>query len=295
MNRILLSLIATGSLLVAAGPTCTADSHSPATGPALSREALRAARQEILQKTARLNQPSAQLDVIIGYAYMLDVSEELRQAARGMVFSFNPRLFVERTARVFDRLTAESQLAVLDVYDKNFPNMLGFSYELNNMIKKAVAAPDLAVRLRADEIAGRYKVRQAYFPLRRRANRSSGEDRLHAIETLGEIGDPRAGYFLPLLLDVDDTPVLEATYTALGQIGRAGTLTLKERMSHEDPRHRFLALRALLPIAVVDDLTALYSFVEANPSLDEELKDELYTLIARLEVLRDQGVETPSN
>ena len=50
-----------------------------------------------------------------------------------------------------------------------------------------------------------------------------------------------------------------------------------------------------MPQAVVDDLPFLYDFVKKNSGLDPGLRNELFALIARLEVERDQGIETPGS
>lgn len=253
-----------------------------------------AAKQALLAQLANYGDPGRRLDRIIEIGFLDSQADPaLRDAARQVALDYDPRLFFARSTPFYDRLSPENQLAMLRIYDTNFPNMKGYDYELNSVVARSVSSDDPEIRKLATEMACHYKVKEAYFPLRRRANRSTGEDRLEAIRAFGRLRDARAVYFLPALLDSKEKDVREAVFAALGQIGRPATLALKERLTHPDPQQRILALKALMPVALVDDLPTFYAFVQANPDLDEPLKNDLYALIARLEVYRDKGVETP--
>ncbi len=275
--------------LSAAAPGGAAGAH-PSEGE------IGAAREHLIDSLAHLSDENLRADrlILIGYVAP-DTLPADRAAARELTAKLKARTIADRSAPLFDKMTADGQTAMVRLYETVYPNLQGYSGTFGSVLGGACASPHPQVRLIADDLAAKFQLEDAYFPLRRRCNKSRGNDRLHAIETVGRIGDARAAWFLPDLLDNPEPGVREAAYTALQGIGRAGTLVLKERLTHADPVHRRLALRALMPQAVVDDLPFLYDFVRKNTDLAPALRDELFALIARLEVERDQGIETPGS
>jgi HEAT repeat protein len=253
------------------------------------------ARDSLLDRLAASSDENARADRILLIGFVSpDSSPAERAAARDLAAGVKPRTLADRMLPLYDRMTPDGQSALLRLFDTVYPNLRGFNYAVANVIGRSTGNPNPAVRAAADELVGKYRIGESYFTLRKRCNQSRGTDRIRAIETIGKLADGRAAWFLPALLDDPEPGVREAVYDALRGIGRPGTLALKERLSSRDPQHRMLALKALMPQAVVDDLPDLYRFATANPGLDPALKEELFALLARLEVQRDQGIETGS-
>jgi hypothetical protein len=289
--RVATSLVLALVLLALPAPLCAPLAKESAP-QALSHEA---ARQVVLDEIMNLPSSEARVDRILVLAFSSDRPVAVREEARKILLDYYPRLVVDRSAGVYQNMPPADQLVLLGLYDLFWPKMQGFSYVLSDIFTSSLSSPDEAVRTSATEICARYALREAYFPLRRRANRSKGADRIEAIRGLGKLHDARGATFLPTLLDDKERGVREAVYEALVEVGRPSSLVLKERMSHPDKTHRILAVEALMRIATVEDLSSLYSFVQTTPDLPEPLKTNLYTLIAELEVRRDKAAASSAD
>ncbi|MDX1389661.1 MAG: hypothetical protein R3344_10755 [Acidobacteriota bacterium] len=92
-----------------------------------------------------------------------------------------------------------------------------------------------------------------------------------AIDALGAIGDDRARFFLETQIFGTEPGIPEKASIALARIGGRALEPLKKAMRSDDRRLRELAVRALLPVATVDDLSALYEYTYSNPEDDPEL------------------------
>lgn len=92
-----------------------------------------------------------------------------------------------------------------------------------------------------------------------------------AVPALGRLGDDRARFFLEKVMTSSDAEARRLAADALSRIGGRATLPLKAAMRSEDRDLRTAALRALLPRATVDDLSALHEYVYAHPDDDPDL------------------------
>ena len=92
-----------------------------------------------------------------------------------------------------------------------------------------------------------------------------------AIDALGAIGDDRARFFLEAQLFEGGPGIPEKASVALARIGGRAIDALKKAMRSDDRELRELCVRALLPVATVDDLSALYEYTYSNPEDDPEL------------------------
>jgi hypothetical protein len=283
--RVTTSLALALVLLAVPAPLCAPLAKESAP-QALGNEA---ARQVVLDEIVNLPSAETRVDRILALAFSSDRPVAVREEARKILLDYYPRLVVERSAMIYPNMPPADQVVLLGLYDLFWPKMQGFSYLLSEILTRSLSSPDRAVRASATEICARYEIREAYFPLRRRANRSKGADRIEAIRGLGRLHDARGAIFLPTLLDDKERGVREVVYEALAEVGRPSSLVLKERMSHPDETHRILAVEALMRMATVEDLSSLYSFVQTYADLPESLKTSLYTLIAQLEVRRDKA------
>ena len=281
----IMRLAAAAALLL---PAC------PAAAQSAPSQASVTARGMVESEMLNLPNEKARVERAVVIAFIREnTTPEVRRAAREFLRDFDPRLIMDRAGGFYPGLSPERQIEMIELLDWCYPNMKGYDFRLNNIVAMATASPNRAVRRAGSELAGRYKVREAYFPLRRTANRSSGQDRLEAIRTLGAMADARGIYFLPDLLNEREPGVTEAVLESLGRLGRLSAVVLKERMASADPHVSLAALRVLMTMPAVDDLPAYYVWIQSHAEVQDPLKTEIYNLIAHLEVARDKGVETP--
>src|SRR5262245_63564096 len=192
-----------------------------AAGPHVSDAEVGAARERLIDSLAPVSDENLRADRLISIGYVsAEATPAERAAARELTAKLKPRTIADRSAQFFDRMTADGQAAMVRLYESVYPNLQGYSVTFAAVLGGACGSPHPQVRLLADDLAAKFQLEDAYFPLRRRCNRSRGTDRIHAIETVGRIGEARASWFLPGLLDDPEPGVREAAYTALQGIGR---------------------------------------------------------------------------
>ncbi len=105
-----------------------------------------------------------------------------------------------------------------------------------------------------------------------------------AVRTLGAIGDKRARFFLREQLHHGPAEIRSDAARALARIGAEATDFLREAVRSDDPAIRQPAIRALLPVASVDDLAALYDYFGDYPDDDAETRDLVRRTAERLEL-----------
>ena len=288
------AVLSTGSTVFAAGSPATATGTVPS--DAASVAAQQAARDRIVEQLQNASSEDARLARIVDMVFLDEKLDPItREEARKILPEFNFRKIADQIVSASSRMESPGLLEALNAVDWLIPDMKGVDYRVNAFVGRMAQHPDAAVRAKATDIAVRYKINEAYFSLRKRCNQSSGADRLAAIKAIGGLADARSAWFLPALIDSKESGVAEATFVALAQLGRAGTLAIKERLNDPNPSTRLMAIRTLMPLALIDDLPPLYEFAQKNPGMDESLKNELFTTIAKLEVIRDQGFEAPKH
>jgi len=94
-----------------------------------------------------------------------------------------------------------------------------------------------------------------------------------AVDAVGMIGDARARFFLDEQLNTGGPGIPEKAAVALARIGGKALDPLKNAMRSDDQELRQLAVRALLPFAGVEDLSALYEYTYRHGDDDAELVD----------------------
>jgi len=107
-----------------------------------------------------------------------------------------------------------------------------------------------------------------------------------AAEALGRIGDDRARFFLEKILNEGKPESAEPAAMALAQIGGRALLPLKAGLSAEGRSVRLAAARALLPVARVEDLSALFEYLEAHPDDDPATVQALRQAVIMLDKQR---------
>jgi hypothetical protein len=291
-------LLATATSIVLPPPAFATDASAGAGSAVESapEAAHRAARQTIINRMQEASGEDTRLGIVVELAFLdPDADPLVRAEAQTIIREFNIRKVSDQLLTSMPRMPVQGFLDALDTLDWVIPNLKGVDYRLNATVGNAVGHPDPRVRTKACELVVRYKIFDSYFPLRKRCNQSTGADRLEAIRTMGNLGDIRSAWFLPALIDSKEPGVPQAVFDALAQLGRGGTLAIKERLTDPIPAIRLMAIKALMPLAVIDDLPPLYAFVQNNPGIDDSLKSDLFSTIAKLEVIRDQGFEAPKH
>lgn len=88
------------------------------------------------------------------------------------------------------------------------------------------------------------------------------------VQALGAIGDDRARFFLEKTLHESGPGVREGSAVALARIGGRALVALRDGMRSTNRDVRLASVRALLPVAGEDDLTALYVYLTEHEGDD---------------------------
>lgn len=105
-----------------------------------------------------------------------------------------------------------------------------------------------------------------------------------AVRALGAMRDPRARFFLERVLNEEHAAGLrESAAVSLAQIGDIAKSVLRKAMRSDDRSLRLVAVRALLPVADGDDLTALHEYVASHPDDDPDTAKAVSTAALMLE------------
>jgi HEAT repeat protein len=112
-----------------------------------------------------------------------------------------------------------------------------------------------------------------------------------ALPALGLIGNDRARHYLADLLRDGEGEVPGLAAAALARIHGRALGPLREGLLAEREVTRVAAARALLPIATLEDLSALYEYYGAYPDDDPELRAQVRDTASRLELLLQQQQE----
>ena len=89
-----------------------------------------------------------------------------------------------------------------------------------------------------------------------------------AAQALGQLGDARARFYLARLLDEGKPFLRDQAAVALARVGDEGRSLLRSAMKSERKEIRLSAVRAILPFATVDDLTALHEYAASHAADD---------------------------
>ncbi len=119
-----------------------------------------------------------------------------------------------------------------------------------------------------------------------------------AVEALGAIGDSRARFYLERVLNEGKAGVRESAAVALGRLDDSGRVVLKTATRSSVKEVRLAAVRALLPVATVDDLTALYEFAGTHagddPATTRSVQEAATLLEKALEAQQAADAATPA-
>jgi HEAT repeat protein len=103
------------------------------------------------------------------------------------------------------------------------------------------------------------------------------------VSTLGRIGDERARFFLERVLNEGRTGVREQAAIALARIGGQAMEPLRKATRSTQADVRLAAVRALIPVATVEEMTALQEYAAKFPSDDPATVKAAAEAAAKLE------------
>ncbi len=112
---------------------------------------------------------------------------------------------------------------------------------------------------------------------------------LHGIRALGRMRDDRSRFFLGRTLQHAAPRYKKAAASSLVLLGDTGLQVLRNAVRSETREVREAAVRALLPYAAVDDLTALYLYLDSHGSTDgAEVLDLIRERASGLEAILEE-------
>jgi hypothetical protein len=114
------------------------------------------------------------------------------------------------------------------------------------------------------------------------------------VHSLGLYNQDRARHFLNDVLHNGTPRERRLAAIALARIGSRALLTLREATRSVDRQARTAAIRALLPISTVADLSLLYEYVGMHADDDAELTADLAARAEQLEFLLERRLEDES-
>ncbi len=104
-----------------------------------------------------------------------------------------------------------------------------------------------------------------------------------AVDALGSMGDGRARFFLERILHEGNAGTRERAAVSLSRLGEPGRTILKSAIRSDSKEIRLAAIRALLPVAWVDDLSSLYDYGRAHADDDPATAKAVEAATAALE------------
>ena len=112
---------------------------------------------------------------------------------------------------------------------------------------------------------------------------------LHGIRALGRMRNERSRFFLGRALNHAAPRYKEAAASSLALLGETGFPVLRNAVRSETRDVREAAVRALLPYAAVEDLTALYDYLDSHgPTDDPQVLELIRTRATQLETVLEE-------
>ncbi|HEX5044215.1 MAG TPA: HEAT repeat domain-containing protein [Candidatus Polarisedimenticolaceae bacterium] len=285
MRRPLVLLLCT---LLAAGCTASAGRRAVEAGvpqPAGAAQATdpTAAQKMVEDAKARAVAIPAQVDALVALAFPSTPSDPaVREAARNELVVFGEHAITPLAAAV-PRVTPENRVHVVKTMMAAFRRLsYGLPPDYLPGIEAGIWFGDHATRELAIPELARFRQRGATLTLVDAATEDPSLAGL-AVRAMGEIGDPRARFWLETQLRGGDPALRADAAVALSRIGGPALVSLKDAMKSEDRALRETACRALLPVAGLDDITALHEYAAAFPEDDPALVEAVRTAAAMLE------------
>ncbi|HET9299074.1 MAG TPA: HEAT repeat domain-containing protein [Candidatus Polarisedimenticolaceae bacterium] len=278
---LLCAIVVAGSPATAARRSRKAEAPQ---APAAAAPTDAAAAQKIIEEAkARAVSIPAQVEALIALAFPSTPSDPVvREAARNELAVFGEHAITPLAVAV-PKVTLENRVGVVQTMMAAFRRLsYGLPTDYLPGIEAAIWFGDHAARELAIPELARFRQRGATLTMVDAATEDPSLSVL-AIRAMGEIGDPRARFWLETQLRGPDPALRADAAVSLSRIGGPALVPLKDAMKADDRALREIACRALLPVAGLDDITALHEYAAAFPEDDAALVEAVRTAAAMLE------------
>ena len=225
----------------------------------------------------------AQVDALLALAFPATPSDPaVREAARNELVVFGEHS-ISALAAAIPKVTVENRAPLVQTLMGAFRRLsYGLPTDYLPGIESAIWFGDHAARELAIPELARFRQRGATLTLVDVAIEDPTLAPL-VVRAMGEIGDPRARFWLETLLHGSDLPLRADAAVSLARIGGPALVPLKDAMKSGERGIRETACRALLPVAGLDDITALHEYAAAWPDDQPALVEAVRTAAAMLE------------
>jgi hypothetical protein len=282
-----LALLALIVLLVGSAPALAARRSkkavreaAPATAPGMDADA---ARKVVEEAKARAVAIPAQVQALLALAFPASpVDPAVQEAARSELVVFADRGISDMAAAI-PRVPVEQRAPLVQTMMLAFRQLtFGLPSDYLPGLESAIWFGDHATRALAIPEFARFRQRGASLTLADAANEDPSLVPLVA-RAMGQIGDARARFWLAEVMRGTDPVHRSEAAVALAQIGGPALALLKDGMRSDDRAIRETACRALLPVAGLEDITALHEYVARRPDDDPALLEAVRNAALLLE------------
>ncbi len=267
-------------VLLSVVPFLLAASGAPASNPDPEKV--------VLDAMARAVEIPRQADVLAQLAWPTDAREDPRVAAiaRQKLVEFGEH-GIPAVRQAEPRVKPEDQADVVKVLLEQFRRTpMGVPPDLVPTLDWAVWYGTREARLLAMPELARFKAEASMLAMVDAAEEDP-EILPQCVEALGALGDDHARFFLERALHEGRPGVRESAAVALARIGGRARLTLQTAVRSKDRDVRLAAVRALLPVATVDDVTVFHEYVSAHADDDPATVKAATDAATKLEKLID--------
>ena len=270
MVRRLLVLLLCGILVAIAAP------------PASAVDAA-AAQMAVEDAKARAVSIPAQVQALIGLAFPAAPGDPaVQEAARQELVVFGEHS-ISPLATAIPKVALKNRAPVVQTMMLAFRQLsFGLPTDYLPGLESAIWFGDHAARELAIPELARFRQRGATLTM---VDAATEDPSLTAIvaRATGQIGDERARFWLESVLRGPDPANRSEAAVALSRIGGTALRPLKDAMKSDERALRETACRALLPVAGLEDVTALHEYAAAHPDDDPRLVEAVRTAAAMLE------------
>jgi hypothetical protein len=283
--RLLLVLLLCASVAAApeaaAGPRSRKGKEPPAPAAAASDPA--AAQKVVEDAKAKAVTIPAQVDALIALAFPATPTDRaVQEAARAELSVFGEHAISSLDFAV-PNVTLQNRAPLVKTMMEAFGRLsFGLPADYLPGLESAIWFGDRAARELAIPELARFRQRGATLTLVDAAVEDPELASL-VIRSIGHIGDARGRFWLETQLRGTDRQLRADAAVALATLGGPAIVPLKDAMKSDDRALRETACRALLPVAGLDDITALHEYAAAWPDDAPALLEAVRTAAAMLE------------
>jgi hypothetical protein len=254
-----------------------------------------AAAQKVIEDAkARAVSIPAQVQALIALAFPAAPGDPAVQEAARKELAVFGEPSISPLATAVPKVTLENRAPVVQTMMLAFRQLsFGLPTDYLPGLESAIWFGDHATRELAIPELARFRQRGATLTMVDAAKEDPSLTALVARAT-GQIGDERARFWLEGVLRGPDPANRSEAAVALSRIGGKALQPLKDAMKSDERALRETACRALLPVAGLEDVTALHEYAAARPDDDPRLVEAVRTAAVMLEEALEARQENDS-